>query len=75
MMVENDTMKVSHSRSPTTSFTGRLNSNEKPKSPCTMPNTQSAYCSHIGLSKPYCSRRKAILSALTFSPWACSSAT
>ena len=51
-MVKNETMKVSHSRSPTTCATGMLCSKEKPKSPCNIPPSQVRYCMYQGWSSP-----------------------
>ena len=49
-------------------LTGRLEKIEVPKSPCSMPSTQSANCSRIGRSRPSLRRTAASCSTVASSP-------
>ena len=45
--------------------TGMLNTNERPKSPCSTRPRKAAYCSQSGRSKPYCAIVCARISCVT----------
>ena len=67
-MAATDTTMVSQSRSPITSETGRCHSSAIPKFPRTTSFIQRRYWTHMGLLRPYCSRRASASCSVTKLP-------